>query len=234
MADTTYTDRYGNEVALDVLMKNKNPEEQVAIKYFNAIGDGGCFGKKYVTDQAYLNLVIKQVGSLEDRQAQALNKLGLDVDQVQEIPPVGFQGYAFLTDSIKDMKHDKVRFTAGDQFVTATKELTWLFFGDEQIFVYKARIDMIDHAIRSENTLEYFYKDITAFSTESNSAKQKVPVLTEGCGQSKVETIDRVVAVERFKIVVPGEVFVCAISPEDDNASKISAMKQKLRDKKNT
>ena len=165
---------------LDVLMKNKNPEEQVAIKYFNAIGDGGCFGKKYVTDQAYLNLVIKQVGSLEDRQAQALNKLGLDVDQVQEIPPVGFQGYAWMSEELKGMEKDYVRYTSNGNVITPTKEITWLFFGDEQVFVYKCRVDLCDSQLRSEKTQEYFYKDITAFSTESNSPfdKRKSPTKT--------------------------------------------------------
>lgn len=231
--DGLYTDRYNNEVSLVELMKDKNDAEKKAIRYFYGIAEGGCFSKKYVTDDEYLSLVADQVGSLESRKAQALKKLGLDEDQVQEIPPVGFQGFAFLAGELKGIERDNVRFTENGKVVTATKELTWLFFGDEQIFVYKARVDMVDHALRSEKTQEYFYKDVTAFSTESDSHKEKVPVFTKGCGSSTVEYKDRAVESEKFRIVVPGEVFTTAISPEDDNESKISAMKQKLREKKN-
>lgn len=234
MADSNlYIDRHGNKVSSIELMKGKNKSEEKALQYFYGINIGGCFSSKYVTDEEYLALVLEQVGSLESRKLQALKKLGLDEDQVQEIPPVGFQGYTLLTD-VNGIKHEYVRITKKGIILTATKELTWLFFGEEQIFVYKVRIDMVDHALKSEKTKEYFYKDVTAFSTESESHREKVPVFKKGCGGSTtVEYIQKPVESEKFVIVVPGESFETAISPEDDNESKISAMKQKLREKKN-
>jgi hypothetical protein len=235
MADKDeYEDRFKNTMSKEDLFKGKNPEEIIAIKYFQYIDDGGCFGSKYISDEEYLAIQNKAIGSLEDRKSQALNKLGLDIDQVSEIEPVGFRGYAWMAEEINGMEKNYVRFTTTGSLITATRELTWLFFGDEQIFVYKCRVDMCDSQLRSEKTLEYFYKDITAFSTESSSHREKTGSLESGCGSSKWVYSDQTIQAEKFKIVVPGEVFSCAMSQEDDNDNKISAMKQKLRDKKNT
>lgn len=235
MADEIeYWDRYGNKMSADGLMAGRNPEEQIAIKYFQYVNDGGCMGAKYISDEEYLTIQNNAVGSLEDRKTQALNKLGVDIDQVSEIEPVGFQGYAFLTDEIGSMEKNYVRFSGDGNLITATKELTWLFFGDEQLFVYKCRVDMCDSQLRSETTIDYFYKDITAFSTESSSHREKTATLESGCGKNEYVYSDQTIQAEKFRIVVPGEVFSCAMSSEDDNNTKISAMKQKLRDKKNT
>jgi hypothetical protein len=235
MADEIkYEDRFLNTLSKEDLLKGKNPEEIIAIKYFQYVDDGGCFGSKYISDEEFLVIQNKAVGSLEDRKSQALNKLGIDIDQVSEIEPVGFQGYAWMADEIEAMKKNYVRFPGAGGVITPTKELTWLFFGDQQLFVYKCRVDMCDSQLRSEKTLEYFYKDITAFSTESSSHREKKGTLENGCGSSTWEYSDQTIQEEKFKIVVPGEVFSCAMSPEDDNDNKISGMKQKLRDKKNT
>lgn len=231
-SSNTYTDRYGNDVTLEELLKNKSDSEKKAIKYFKHISEGGCFSKKYVTDQDYLDLLNDQIGSIESRKQKALKKLGLDESQVQDIAPVCFQGFKLLKDDVKGINNDFFKFTESGKFVSATKELTWLFFGDEQVYVYRVRVDTVDNSLQSERTFEYFYKDVTAFSSESDSLKKKVPVYKSGCGGEKVEYVDKTVETESFKIVVPGETFFCALSPEDNNEEKINGMKQKLREKK--
>lgn len=236
MANTlTYTDRYGNEVDQAELFRDKNEDEITALKYFYAIDMGGCFSKKYVTDDEYLALVDKLVGDMATRKATALSRLGLDEDEVSEIEPVCFQGYAFLDAERHKVQHQYMRLTKnGNRVVTATKELCWLFFGDQQVYVYKVRVDTIDHALKSESTQEYFYRDVTAFASQSDSVREKYPVMKDGCFGSTVEFKEKAVEAEVFRIVVPGEVFTCALSPEDDNAAKIASMKQKLREKKNS
>lgn len=231
MTQKAYEDRYGNKVTLQELLKGKNSSEQKAIKYFYSIPLSGCFKKKYVSDAEYMALVSEQIGSLESRKERALSRLGLDEDQVREIPPVCFQGYALLHGDVKGI-NDKIQITERGRIVTPTKELTWLFFGDEQVYVYKVRVDTMDEALKSERTQEYFYRDVTAFASSSDSVRTKVPVLKKGCMSTKIEYIDRAIEKEAFRIVVPGETFECALSPEDDNESKINAMKQKLREKK--
>lgn len=232
MADTKYIDRSNNTVTEGELLKNRNPSEQLAIKYFQKISIGGCITKKYVSDEAYDKVIEKLIGDRNERKATALRRLGIDEDQVQEIPPVFFEGYAFVAGDVKAVARDYITFSSQGRAITPTKELTWIFFGDDQIYVYKCGVDSVDNALRLEQTKEYFYKDITAFTTQSDSATQKVQVLQSGCGGSYPVTQERIVESERFRIVVPGEVFICAISPDDGNQQKISAMKQKLREKK--
>lgn len=234
MAEETYTDRYGNDVSQDELFKDKSPSEQTALKYFYGIPKkSGCFGREYVTDEEYQAIVDEQIGSLESRKARALSRLGLDEDQVREIPPVSFQGFATLADEVKGIKRDLVTFTEGRKFVTPTAEVTWLFFGNEQVYVYKVRVDTCDNSLKSERTQEYFYKDVTAFASSSDSVRAKVPKRSKGCGGETIEYQEQNVEAEAFRIVVPGETFRCALSPDDGNETKISAMKQKLREKKN-
>lgn len=233
MAEQSFTDRSGKNVTETELLKNRNPSEQRAIKYFNKIKIGGCFKAQYVTDEEHEKLIETLIGDKNQRRATALKRLGVDEEQVKEIPPVSFEGYAFIADHVRGIKRDYFTFNSKNKAVTPTKELTWIFFGDEQVFVYKCRVDTVDNALRSEETQEYFYKDITAFSTQSESYTEKVRVLKEDGCSSKLDWEERIAETERFRIVVPGEVFSCAISPEQDNNAKISAMKQKLREKKN-
>jgi hypothetical protein len=228
-----YFDRGNNEVTEVELLKNRNANEQLAIKYFQKIRIGGCFTAKYVSDKQHEKMIEDLIGDREQRRLIALKRLGLDEEQVQEIPPVSFEGYSRISDQVRGLKKDYVAFTDENKVVTPTKELTWIFFGDDQIFVYKCRVDTVDNALRSEETQEYFYKDITAFANQSESYTDKIPVLKQGCASSRIELEERVVEAERFRIVVPGEIFSCAISVEQDNSQKISAMKQKLREKKN-
>jgi hypothetical protein len=229
-----HTDRYGNVVGLQELLKNKSPSEQKSIRYFQAVPEKkGCFSQTFTTDEEYIQIVNEQIGSLESRKARALDRLGLEEEQVNEIPPVCFQGFTRLEGDVKGIKNDWIRLNDNGRIVTPTKELTWLFFGNDQVFVYEVRVDTCDNSLKSERTLEYFYKDVTAFASSSDSIRTKVPKIKKGCVP---ETIfeDRVVEQESFRIVVPGESFECPLSPEDDNESKISAMKQKLREKKTT
>ncbi len=233
MADEKVTDRYGNSVTQDQLLEGKSESEQKAIRYFYAMPESsGCFSKNYVSDEDYLSLVDRQVGSMESRKARALSRLGLDEDQVREIPPVCFQGFAMLAGDVRGIDIDLTKVTSNNRIVTPTKELTWLFFGNDQVYVYKARVDMIDSSLKSERTQEYFYKDVTAFASANDSVRTKAPEIKNGCGGDKVAYVDRTVERDTFRIVVPGDQFDCALSPEDDNDSKISAMKQKLREKK--
>lgn len=233
MSNLLHTDRYGNLVALPELLKGRNPSEQKAIRYFQAVPEKkGCFSQKFTTYEEYIQIVNEQIGSLESRKERALSRLGLDEEQVSEIPPVCFQGFTTLEGDVKGIKNDWIRLTESGRVVTPTKELTWLFFGNDQVFVYEVRVDTCDNSLKSERTLEYFYKDVTAFASSSDSIRTKVPKIVKGCVPKKVFE-DRTVEQESFRIVVPGESFECPLSPEDDNESKISAMKQKLREKKN-
>lgn len=70
-------------------MQGKNEQQKQVIKYLY----GGCmtFGK--MTDADYDSMVASVRDSLNLKQ-KALNKIGLDEDQLREIEPVFFEGYA--------------------------------------------------------------------------------------------------------------------------------------------
>ena len=73
---------------------------------------------------------------------------------------------------------------------------------------------------------------MTSFATKSDSCQKKVWVMDgEGCTANKSKQ-DKQINEELFRIVVPGDAFECAYSDDGTALTKISAMKQKLREKK--
>jgi hypothetical protein len=227
MAETAYTDKQGNEVSLSELLKGKNQEQIKAIKFFNGIPiEEGCFKKKYLTAEAYMAIVKSKLGQT-DLKNRALQKLGLDEDQVKEIEPVCFEGFREGHSKINPLVAK-----VGNDYFSSMYEVTWLFFGDDQVYVYNHAFDTTDDSL-IDTTQEYFYKDITAFATNSDSIQKKVWIVkSEGCSSSSRESEMAMVSSELFRIVVPGEVFQCAYQDEGSASQKISAMKQKLREKK--
>lgn len=221
-----YTDKQGNDVTLDELLKGKSAEQVKALKFFCGVPiKQGCFNKEYLTESAYMAILQAKrgQGSLRDR---ALQKLGVDEDQVKEIDPVCFEGFRY-----EYAKLEPYTAFRGSSFYASMYEVTWLFFGDEQVYVYNHAFDTTDETL-SDTTQEYFYTDITAFATRSDSVQRKVWVVTKsGCSSSR-ESQMKNVKTELFRIVVPGEAFECAYK-DDGNASKqVAAMKQKLREMK--
>ena len=89
--------------------------------------------------------------------------------------------------------------------------------------MYQVILDTISNS-KKERTEEYFYKDITNFSTSSES----YDVFTfKGCsGTPKATQID----VQRFGLIVPGDKFTCGTYGDIDQ--QVKAMKSKLREKK--
>lgn len=226
MAEEIHTDKQGNEVSLEELLKGKSDSQQIALKFF--AGEPvkkACFKKTYLTAEGYSDLVSEN-REHGDYKQRALQKLGIDEEQVQEIDPVMFEGYRYEHERL--MPYLQV---VEGKFVSSMYEITWLFFGDEQVYAYHCAFDTTDQTA-SENTLEYFYRDITAFATGSDNVEKKIWV-AEGSGCSKTrESQKKMVSSELFRIVVPGDAFSTALTNEDEFAGSIAAMKQKLREKK--
>lgn len=222
-----YTDKFGNNVQLEELMKGKNAQQVVAMKFFYGMPvKEGCFKKEYLSLEGYSDIVQEKRGS-GDYKDRALNKLGIDEDQVKEIDPVCFEGYRYDYPKLEP-------FTTfiGGKFVSSMYEITWIFFGSDQVYVYNHSFDTTD-TTQSDKTLEYFYQDITAFATSSDSVPRKVWI-TEGTGCSaKSESQTKNIDSDLFQIKVPGDSFACALKSAEEYSAAISAMKQKLRDKKN-
>ena len=207
--DTVYLDKNGNMKTMQELLAGKTQEQQQVIKYFFEMGSGCCGGP--MKDEDYKAMVEKVRGSGDYKQ-RALDKVGVDEDMVQEIPPVTFEGFS------ADKAYAK-RTTTGN-WITSKYEITWLFFGDEQVYLYSYAFFM-DDGSKKEETNEYFYKDITSFSTASD--------MTESTTSKGKETVETHV----FRMVVPGDKFICSMEATPNTANALAAMKQKLREKKN-
>ena len=195
--------------------KGKSEQQKQVIKYLY----GGCmtFGK--MTDSDYDSLVASIRNSLNLKQ-KALNKIGLDEDQLREIEPVFFEGYA--RDNLFVGKQDgKLRST--------WYETAWLFFSDSQVYMYKYSWDMESDGKR-ETSEEYFYTDITNFNTASETVEAFN--IKTGCnGKEKSrEKVNR--DYSSFSLVVPGDKLFCSTSNAPNAEASVSAMKQKLREKK--
>ena len=79
----------------------------------------------------------------------------------------------------------------------------------------------MDEDKKTESTDEFFYKDVTSFSTSSESEQ------AHGLGDQKFE-----VESNKFKMVVPGDQIFVSMDGVADSENIIQAMKQKLREKK--
>jgi hypothetical protein len=195
--------------------KGRTAEQKQALRYFF---NDGCLQKK-VSDEAYDAMVEAKVNKFKAKE-KAMAKIGLDESQLKEIDPVHFEGYHF--------ERKKTFFKRGSdgKYRSSAYQITWLFFSSTQVYLYQYTFNM-DEDGKKESTEEYFYKDITNFSTSSDTVETS-------CWNPKqkkffLENVDT----NRFSLVVPGDKFYCAMDQNDYTERAIQGMKAKLREKKN-
>lgn len=70
----------------------RNDEQKAVIRYF--CNEPDCLSKKPIDDSEYDSMVQSVLNKFNFRQ-KALEKIGIDEDQLQEIEPVHFEGYQF-------------------------------------------------------------------------------------------------------------------------------------------
>jgi hypothetical protein len=217
------------------LLKGRTDEQQTVIKYFKK--PAGCFSKN-ISDEEFDALVQRKVESMGFKQ-KALDKIGLDESQVNEIEPVHFENYYGLgldRNANKDRYWPKsfwVKRGIDKKLRTNAYQVSWLFFSDKQVYVYQYTLNLNEDG-KNERTEEYFYKDITNFSTTSDSAEQEQIVAKKGCLGigAKTTVVRQNLDTDRFALIVPGDKFFCELVKNDYSESRIQAMKAKLREKK--
>jgi hypothetical protein len=84
----------------------------------------------------------------------------------------------------------------------------------------------MDEDGKKEATEEYFYKDITNFSTSSDTVE--TPFYDEKSKTTILKNVDS----NRFALVVPGDKFYCSMEQTDYTERAIRGMKAMLREKK--
>ncbi len=200
----------------DAILQTKTIEQRKIITEF-FLFQSGC-GHHEMSEDEYLSLVQKKRESFKLKE-KALHKLGIDESQVQEIDPVEFVGF----------NYDDDYFAKGN--LTSKYESTWIFFSDTQLYVYSFLFDMTSNSTR-ERTEEYFYKDVTSFSSSTKSL-ELITNQPSGCG-STMNSVKGSIDMAYFSIVVPGDKFNCTMQSNDTTEKIIQGMKQKLREKKNS
>lgn len=187
----------------------KNEEQRKVIEYF--LKQEGCLSKN-MTDDEYLALVFRKRDSLNLKQ-KALSKIGLDEDELQEIPPIMFEGFTF------NNAWSKKR--ANGNWISSAYQVSWLFFSATEVYIYQYTMNM-DEDKKSESTEEYFYRDVTSFNTRTETENAK------DIHGNKIE-----VESNKFAIIVPGAALCVALDDTNgDFESAIQGMKQKLREMK--
>lgn len=193
-------------------LKGASAEQKKAINYF--IPETGCKGLfGGVKDEDY-DAVVEAAVKASNSYKRALDKIGLDESELKEIPPVTLYGY-------EDSSFSKT--TASGAYRSNLYSITHLFFSSTQVYMYQIIINTMKNE-KKERTEEYFYKDITNFSTSSDTIES---LQFKGCSGAP----NRIsVEIQKFALIVPGDKFSCATYGDIDQ--QVKAMKNKLREKK--
>jgi hypothetical protein len=195
--------------------KGRTEEQRQALRYFF---NDGCLQKK-VSDETYDAMVDAKIKSFNAR-AKAMAKIGLDESQLKEIEPVHFEGFYF------DSKKTYAKRGKDGKWRSSAYQISWLFFSSTQVYLYQYTFNL-DEDGKKEATEEYFYKDITNFSTSSDTVE--TPYWDVKKKKTMLENVDS----NRFSLIVPGDKFYCCMEQDDYTERAIQGMKAKLREKKN-
>ena len=226
MADLTNTPAYGKYRDVFHLMS----EDQKAFwkNYFIYVESSGCSllngkDKREWTDEVYLEKVLEYSEKIASKEI-ALEKLGIDEDEVKEIPPFSFGGFVYFDDN-----NDVLLGNNGVGY-SNVYEKTWLLFSDEQLYLYTIKFNVLSHSF-VEHCEEYFYKDIVNIITIKDE-KETIKETKGGCGE-KDKTIRTMITINKVRFVVPGDSIVCMVQTLDNELeNKLFAAKSKIREKK--
>lgn len=162
--------------------------------------------KGIVTDAEYDASVASMLNNM---QAKALNKLGVDEDEVKEIAPISFDGYVYKGASQAKKGEDGL-------WRTNKYESVMLFFSEHEVHCYTYNFDTTSQK-QTEATDVYFYKDIVSVSTASDT----------------VQVLGQNVDYEYFKLTTAGGTALSVSLRDVSNAQRsINAMRALLKTKK--
>lgn len=193
----------------EVLKQKKRTEEQKkVIRYF--LNDKGCLYDHRMKDQEFDDIVKSYISG--EHRARALNRIGVDEDEVKETAPICFHDYNF--------EKAYARKGADGLWRSSSYQISWLFFSADQLYFYQETINF-DCDEKRTSTEELYYKDVTSFSVVTETEE-----IEYENGKVNVDS-------HKFKIVVPGDKFFASLQLTPENERAIQSMKNKLREKKN-
>lgn len=171
------------------------------------------FSLNTTTDADYDKSVNSQIPDLKKR---ALQKLGVDEDEVKEIAPIVMGGYRFNGAS---------KFKKGDdgKWRTNRYEAVVLMFSQNEVHCYTYSFSTTENNV-NEKTDVYFYRDVVTVSTDSE---------TQSVTDSKTGKTEQA-NYEAFVLrTTGGNALNVAVGNSDSDVDRsINAMRQLLRAKK--
>ena len=164
--------------------------------------------KKIVTDMDYDRSVFEGIGDLK---ARALSRLGVDEDEVSEIPPITLDSYSFDGANLG-------RIGVDGKWRTNQYKCIMLLFSANEVHCYTYQFSTTTNA-KTEATDVYFYRDIVSASTASEN----------------ITFLGRTINNESFKLTTAGGTSISVNLRNDETAQQsINAMRAVLKEKKQT
>lgn len=223
----------GKKAAAAALKFGKTPEQKKVIDYF--LSEGGCLSRG-MKDAEYDQMVSSVAQSI-NWEEKVLSKLGIDKSQISEIEPIVTEGYysysSDLNEDDKLFKAFKVFYKIGKdgKFRSSAYQRTYMYFSTDQVYLYQMTFHM-DKGDTEEIAKEFFYKDITSFTTVSK-ATESISKKTSGCLKKKDSAVKKLTTRTEYKLIVPGDEFGYSLSGNEAREGTLQALKAKLREKKN-
>lgn len=168
--------------------------------------------KAVMTDEEYEQLVDQKIEEM-DIKALGLDRLGLDPDQIKEINPI------ILRDKVIEKYSFTVYNDEDESTHSSTQHVTYLYFTDEQLFVYKIVFDMCCN-VQDEWAHEFFYTDICDIRSYTSRN-----ILKTDHGDFEYSTV-------AFDIISTNSEIGFVIDGDNENINSLQAMKQKIRERK--
>lgn len=211
---------------LENMKKGKTEEQKRVIDFFaNLYAGCGCgvgsAGAK-MTMNEYQQIVSNKLYALNLKQ-KAMDKIGLDESEINEIPPIVLSGYDFDSNDVL------VRVIDG-MAVSSRFSVSWIFFSATQLYAYTYTFETISDNTW-EQTQDFFYQDITSFTT-LQKVVEKIDITTVGCIKKGENIVKNNYIVDSLQIVVPGNSFSFSMRNNDSLDQSIQAAKAMLRERK--
>ena len=224
----TAASKGAQKLLIEDLKRGKTDEQKKVIDFF-LLEQGcisgcvsGCLGRKQISLMEYNQMVANRLNGLNLRE-RAIEKIGLDESEIEEIPPIVMNGFCFLDDDAYIKIED-------DTAVASRFAVSWIFFSATQIYTYTYKFDMTSDDVW-ETTRDFFYQDITSFTTEQKIV-ERIDNLLASCIRKGIEAQKHNYRVDTIQIVVPNDSYRFAMRNSGNLEQSIQAAKSMLRERK--
>ena len=212
----------------------KTDEQKKVIDYFFDEGNGGCLSKG-MQDSEYDSMVKNRLTSINFEE-RAFSKLGIEKSQVSEVEPIVVEGYYTYSSDLSDDKLKNLfkiytKVGADKKTRSSAYQKTCMYFSGDEVFMYQI-IFFMDRDDINEFGKEFFYKDITSFTTKTTTEEHDI-LKKSGCLKKPTEE-KLLIARTEFRLIVPGDEFAYSLYDNELRESSIQGIKAKFREAKNS